>query len=132
MRSRYSAYAKKFTHYVYSSYAKITKKNQSIEDISLWAKETRWLHLKICNSSPFDKIHTDNPPLPTVEFIAYYCHGNCYFKMSENSRFIFEDQQWRYMDGDVAEHVELVRPNRNDLCICQSGKKFKKCCAKNE
>jgi SEC-C motif-containing protein len=129
MRSRYSAYAGNFTHYIYNSYAKSSKKNQSIDEISSWAKETRWLRLDITDSSPFKKVHITNQRLPTVNFTAYYRHENNFFQMSENSRFILEDQQWRYMDGDVAEHVQLATPNRNDLCICKSGKKFKVCCA---
>ncbi len=129
MRSRYSAYAEKSPHYIYNSYAKSSKKNQSIDDISSWANETVWLHLEINSSSPFEETFTTNQILPTVNFVAYYRHDQKLFKMSENSRFILEDQQWRYMDGDVAEHVELIIPNRNDLCVCKSGKKFKKCCA---
>jgi len=129
MRSRYSAYAENFTRYIYNSYAKDSKKDQSLDEISSWASETQWLHLEINSTSAFDNISTTNQTLPTVNFIAYYRHENSFFKMSENSRFILEDHQWRYVDGDVAEHIKLVKPNRNDLCLCQSGKKFKKCCA---
>jgi len=128
MRSRYSAYAKKCNQYIYDSYAENSKKDQSLNEISSWANQTQWLNLMINHASAFGERHSPNQPLPTVEFTAIYLHENHFFKMHENSRFIFENSHWRYMNGDVTEHIELPTPSRNDLCICQSGKKFKRCC----
>ena len=130
MRSRYSAYAKKCSQYIYDSYAKSSQKDQSLNEISSWANQTQWLNLVINHASCFEQSYSPNQPLPTVEFTAFYRHENRFFKMYENSRFILENQQWRYVNGDVTEHIELLTPSRNDLCICQSGKKFKQCCDK--
>jgi len=129
MRSRYSAYAKKCSQYIYDSYAKSSQKDQSLNEISSWANQTQWLNLVINHASSFEQSYLPNQSLPTVEFTAFYRHDNRFFKMHENSRFLLENQHWRYVDGDVTEHIELPTPSRNSLCICQSGKKFKRCCS---
>ncbi|NQZ82567.1 MAG: SEC-C domain-containing protein [Colwellia sp.] len=129
MRSRYSAYAKKISRYIFDSYEKISKKEQSLDDICSWANETQWLSLIINHTSSFEQDYSPSHPLPTVDFTAFYRHEKRFFRMRENSRFVLEDLHWRYVDADTAEHIELPTPSRNDLCICQSGKKFKRCCA---
>lgn len=136
MRSRYSAYATNSADYIYQTYAKISQAEQSLNDIESWASQTKWLKLTINSASDFVNSEKDLPSNiknsiirhPTVCFSAYYQHQGLYFKMKERSRFILEDNQWRYLDGEVNESEELVTPNRNDLCFCQSQKKFKRCC----
>jgi len=128
MRSRYSAYAKKCTDYIYNSYAIESQKAQSFDELSSWAHQTQWLNLEINSTSSLDQPSSTTSYFPTVDFTAYYRHENIFFKMREISRFIFEDLQWRYFDGNIVEHIELPTPKRNDLCLCQSGKKFKQCC----
>jgi len=46
-------------------------------------------------------------------------------RLHEESRFLRENGQWLYVDGDC--RVEEI--GRNDTCPCGSGKKFKRCCA---
>ena len=64
------------------------------------------------------------------EFSSYYSHQGQICHMRENSNFIMENNQWRYLDGDVSENSEIDKPKRNQLCFCGSAKKFKQCCAK--
>lgn len=123
MRSRYSAYAKNQVDYIYNTYSIKSKKEQSLNELSLWAKETTWLKLSIINSSKFKEVN-----FPTVEFEAIYKSQDQYFKMKEKSRFVMENNNWVYVDGDNLEHTELCIPKRNDKCFCLSDKKFKKCC----
>jgi SEC-C motif-containing protein len=136
MRSRYSAYATKAADYIYQTYAESSRALQSISDISAWAKETKWLKLIIHSASNYDvsrniasvKKQHNEQNLPTVCFSAYYQHQGEYFLMKETSRFILEESQWRYLDGEVSINEELVMPKRNERCFCQSNKKFKQCC----
>jgi SEC-C motif-containing protein len=136
MRSRYSAYATKSVEYIYQTYAESSKTLQSINEISEWAKETKWLRLSINSVSEYLTINdedTSNPHesqhnTPTVTFSAYYHHQGKYCLMKETSRFIVEDNQWRYLNGEVSINEELVTPKRNDRCFCHSNKKFKQCC----
>jgi len=125
MRSRYSAYALQQSNYIYDTYAKASKVNQSLHDIEIWAKETQWLSLAIISSSEFNNIVK-----PTVEFEAIYKHEGVFYKMKERSTFIKEGNLWRYIDGSGLSFNKLNNPKRNDACICLSGKKYKKCCDK--
>jgi SEC-C motif-containing protein len=136
MRSRYSAYATKSANYIYNTYAESSKALQSIRDISMWAKETKWLKLIIHSASEYslnkdnDSTNSSNEDnnYPTVCFSAYYRHQGTYYLMKETSRFMLEDSQWRYLDGEVSTNEELIAPKRNELCFCNSQKKFKHCC----
>lgn len=125
MRSRYSAYALQHSTYIYDTYSKASKTNQSLRDIEVWAKETKWLNLTIIASSEFKNISN-----PSVEFEAIYKNDNVFYKMKETSTFVKEDNLWRYVDGHDLSFIKLKTPKRNDECICLSGKKYKKCCAK--
>ena len=132
MRSRYSAYATKNAAYIYQTYASSSKKEQSIQEIQSWAEETQWLKLTIKHSDYIKNIDNSVDKellLPTVEFCALYIHNKTFYQMSEVSRFTLENHQWRYADGDIAEHIEISHPKRNEPCLCQSNKKFKHCCS---
>jgi SEC-C motif-containing protein len=125
MRSRYSAYALQHSTYIFDTYAKASKINQSLYDIDIWAKETKWLNLTIIASSEFRNVSK-----PTVEFEAIYKNGGVLYKMKESSTFTKEDDFWRYVEGSDLSFTKLKIPKRNDECICLSGKKYKKCCDK--
>jgi SEC-C motif-containing protein len=128
MRSRYSAYATNQAKYLFDTYAASTQKTQTIKDIAQWANTTKWLKLVIHHTSNFqqDLLASNNPQ---VEFSAYYSHQGQICHMRENSNFIIENNQWRYLDGEVSDNTEIDRPKRNQLCFCGSKKKFKQCCA---
>ena len=127
MRSRYSAYATKNARYIYETYAADSQKLQSLAEIQQWANSSTWVSLNVVNTS---EGNTLNNELPYVEFIAQYLLENILYEMRENSRFVLEKNCWKYLDGDALSHKNLGRVKRNDLCPCQSGKKFKQCCAR--
>lgn len=121
MRSRYSAYATNNAQYIFDTYAAASRLEQSVAQIEQWAGQCQWVQLEIVASGAKDG-------QSRVEFIAKYLQQNQLFVLHEDSRFILEDRQWRYLDGEIIEHQALVKVKRNDLCPCQSGKKFKQCC----
>jgi len=132
MRSRYSAYAIADANYIFNTYALSTKQSQSLEDIQQWAKHTKWLKLEVHSSDDIsleDIIVTESTLPAKVHFTATYIADKKFHRMSEHSNFIVEQQRWRYLDGEVTEHLELTSPKRNEPCICGSNKKFKRCCA---
>jgi SEC-C motif-containing protein len=51
---------------------------------------SKWLSLEIINC--------DND---SVEFIARYKVQGKAYKLHEKSRFIYEDRQWYYIDGEI-------------------------------
>ncbi|PCI55836.1 MAG: SecC motif-containing protein [Gammaproteobacteria bacterium] len=153
MRSRFSAYAIGNAQYIYDTYAKSSRAEQSVEDIDDWSKSCLWIALKIypiANS-------VNNTTEQLVEFSAFYITNNTLCELREKSRFILEEsiatnstvkekatlnsplKQWRYIDGDIIAHSELTMIKRNELCPCnyyptawqsKKGKKFKHCCGK--
>ncbi len=130
MRSRYSAYAQKEAQYIYLTYALASQTEQCIDEITQWAKQTKWLKLVIHHASDYQN-DLANKQNAQVEFSAFYQHQGQIWQMRERSNFIVEEGAWRYLDGDVSHNSELAKPKRNEVCFCGSAKKFKQCCAKN-
>lgn len=114
MRSRYSAYVLGDGEYLVAT---TTSENRYENDIALikeYAKSVVWLHLEIITSTP-----------NTVEFKAYYRDKSGIVLQHEQSYFVQENGRWFYTRGDIF-HTKI---ERNAPCPCQSGKKYKKCCA---
>ncbi|GAC32779.1 YchJ family protein [Paraglaciecola polaris] len=123
MRSRYSAYATKHFKYVLDTYALVRRSTITLQDLSQGSDETQWLGLDVI------KTHSDEAhEAAEVEFIAYYRVCNIIYKMHERSTFCREENTWRYDKGLLFEDGGVYKPQRNALCLCGSGKKFKKCC----
>ncbi|MDH5601351.1 MAG: YchJ family metal-binding protein [Gammaproteobacteria bacterium] len=114
MRSRYSAYVLKNENYLLNSWHELTRPHS----LDLSNDSTQWEKLSIISS-------TEN----TVHFVAFFSESvngkENYFYLSENSEFI-KEQNWYYLKGMELKTSELTK---NMPCPCQSGKKFKRCCA---
>ncbi|MCD4667845.1 MAG: SEC-C domain-containing protein [Sulfurimonas sp.] len=108
MKSRYDAFVRQDWNYLVR-----TSTNQTLEELS-GASDIKWLKLNIINS--YDNV---------VEFKAYYKENNKTDVLHEKSTFIQEDGMWKYKDGELYNS----KIERNELCPCGSGKKFKRCCA---
>ena len=92
MRSRYSAFALLDEEYLLRTHHRSTAPASLDLDPAM-----EWRRLDIVgtsNGGPFD---TEG----TVEFKAYYRHGNERGVLHENSRFVRENGRWFYVDGDV-------------------------------
>jgi SEC-C motif-containing protein len=94
MRSRYSAYACKSIDYIYDTYASVARNNISRDDIADWANQAHWLKLDIIQSQ--QQQHS-----AIVEFKAYFQVGLQTDVLHEVSRFVKENGEWRYLDGDI-------------------------------
>jgi SEC-C motif-containing protein len=131
MRSRYTAFALNLQDYLLSSWHPSTRP----ERIEL-SQDTQWRRLEIIDVSNDDV-------KGRVHFKAYYQEPNQdinaqitksnashstmqWHLIEEKSGFVFERGNWFYLSGDYQSHS--LKPNRNDACLCGSGKKFKKCC----
>jgi len=116
MRSRYSAYVVGNGHYIVNTASKEARYEDDIALIEEYATSVRWLGLEIVKAEK-----------NVVEFKAYYEDNNGLHVQHERSNFIFEDGIWLYKDGKLFNS----KIERNTLCPCQSGKKYKKCCKKS-
>ena len=111
MRSRYSGFVLGLSDYIAQSWHASTRPS----DLAL-TPDSSWLKLDIIKAN--DK---------QVHFRAYFKDENEFAVLDELSDFILEENRWLYVKGKTQTHcVEL---KRNDVCLCGSGIKFKKCCA---
>ena len=114
MRSRYTAFATGKVDYLLKSWYPSTL--PSTLDLP---ENTQWFDLQITDASEQDQ-------RGRVSFKARFKENNEWFELVETSDFERQDQHWMYIDGN-AEFI-LLKPGRNDLCLCGSERKWKKCC----
>ena len=107
MISRYEAFAREDWNYLVE-----TSLNQTIQDLES-SPPMQWLKLDVLDA------HEN-----IVEFKAYYKFEEIVYVLHEKSRFIQKDGIWKYEDGELYQS----KIQRNEICPCGSGKKFKKCC----
>ena len=120
MRSRYTAFCRGKVDYLLSTHHPSKRTANEHEQLAATIRGTKWLGLKIVK-----KVR----PRPgatcgTVEFAAFYENGDTIGQLHELSRFVFEENQWYYLDGELKPPLSI---GRNEPCFCGSGKKFKKC-----
>lgn len=93
MRSRYSAYATHNADYLIATTHFSTRTTHSKNEILYWATSNQWQRLEIIRV-------TSN----TVEFKAFYFNPNKELQVHhEHSRFVEENGEWMYVDGDYFE-----------------------------
>jgi SEC-C motif-containing protein len=114
MRSRYTAFATGKVDYLLKSWHPSTR--PSTLDLP---ENTQWFDLQITDAS-------EQGQRGRVSFTARFKENNEWFELVETSDFERQDQHWMYIDGN-AEFI-LLKPGRNDLCLCGSERKWKKCC----
>jgi SEC-C motif domain protein len=123
MRSRYSAYVIVASQYLIDSTHISQRANYSKTDIEAWAKESHWQKLEIIDC----KKGLSDDSVGEVEFKAYYQDSENILQIHyEKSVFKKENGEWFYVSGTIIPSKTII--NRNDICACGSGKKFKKCC----
>lgn len=123
MRSRYSAYTKGEYHYILQTYVESERRKLSVAQLAEHSAQQKWLKLTVEATalSTFPQ---------QVEFRAYYSESGQFYCLHERSYFVFEADRVCYERGDILSDSGLVKLKRNDICLCGSHKKFKKCCGK--
>ena len=125
MRSRYSAYVIVASQYLIDSTHISQRANYSKTDIEAWAKESHWQNLEIIDC----KKGLSDDSVGEVEFKAYYRDSKNTLQIHhEKSIFKQENSVWFYVNGTIIPPQTIT--NRNDVCACGSGRKFKKCCGR--
>lgn len=116
MRSRYSAFVLELEEYLRLSWHASTR-----PEGPLLAKGTRWTGLQVLD-------HSESGDQGEVAFVATFQEANSkdWYQLQERSWFLREDGHWQYLEGNA--NWLLLKPGRNDVCPCGSGRKFKKCC----
>jgi SEC-C motif-containing protein len=117
MRSRYSAYALGSGRYLVDTTLKKNRYEDDVNLISSHAKSVQWLRLEVLDAS-------EDGRDGYVEFKAYFKEDAKIHVHHEKSVFLKVEGQWFYDQGELFE----AKVERNSLCPCGSGTKFKKCC----
>lgn len=92
MRSRYTAYVLAREPYLLATWHPGTRPAALHLDA---APAPRWLGLAIMRHEPH------GPGRAIVEFVARYKTGGRAHRLHETSRFVREDGQWYYVDGEI-------------------------------
>ena len=122
MRSRYTAYVQRDVKYLVKTWHPSTRP-ATIDPATI----PEWYGLHIVNTEAGGETDSEG----VVEFKATFIEKKKLWRLHEVSRFVKEDGQWFYVDGDIKGDSPPVRNDkvgRNAPCPCGSGKKFKKCC----
>lgn len=114
MRSRFTAYVLNKSDYLFQTWHSDTRPDLS----ELANSPVAWNFLKVIAAN-------ESTDTAEVEFLARGHTDNQEVILHERSRFIHEDGQWRYLDGEI-----FTQPSKNGPCPCGSGRKFKRCCGK--
>lgn len=114
MRSRYTAYVLKNEEYLLNSWHESTRP----DSLNIQNDATQWNKLKVI-SAINDKVH----------FVAFFTevinNKEQALCLSEESIFV-KNTHWTYLEGKELKTIKLTK---NMSCPCQSGKKYKRCCA---
>lgn len=156
MRSRYSAYCVAHVDYIRHSYHPSKQAENPAADIAAFAKSAHFVALTILPAPVLPQTTAKNaqllqPLAPVVatasdklapgsetsntlvdgsidyvHFIARFIQHDKLQQLEEISRFVWQQQQWWYLDGQLLPQP-VYKINRNDSCPCGSGKKYKLC-----
>ncbi|WP_445778049.1 YchJ family protein [Shewanella sp.] len=117
MRSRYCAFVVGKFDYLIATHHPDFRQGLTVEQLATDCPQ--WLGLHITKVSPFDTTGD-------VTFKAWYIANKHIDAIYEMSSFVQLNGHWLYTTG---KQMQARLPNRNEPCICHSGKKFKHCCA---
>lgn len=92
MRSRYSAFVLMLESYLLATWHATTRP-QALELAAEPA--TKWLGLEVKRHEVSDAEHA------VVEFVARYKVNGRAYRLHETSRFVREQGQWFYLDGEI-------------------------------
>ncbi len=90
MRSRYSAYVLQLEDYLLATWHSSTRP----ASLNLAADQSKWLGLEV------KKHVNESATRATVEFVARYKIAGKAHRLHEISRFVFEENNWFYLDGE--------------------------------
>lgn len=131
MRSRYTAYTLGDIDYISRTHDPRANDDFDHEGARQWAQKAEWLGLDIIRTEKGCEGDSDG----RVEFKAHYRLKGKEHTLHEVGDFVRKKGVWYYLDGklpDIQQYRrEAPKVGRNDPCACGSGKKYKKCCAKN-
>ncbi|HEY5514092.1 MAG TPA: YchJ family protein [Geomonas sp.] len=129
MRSRYAAYVKVETDYIFETTHPKHREGYDVAGTKEWAESAEWQGLEIISVNGGGSEDTAGE----VEFIARFSEKGEPKVHHELALFKKEQAGWFFTDGKAVTQKPIARApkvGRNDPCTCGSGLKYKKCCGK--
>ena len=127
MRSRYSAHVLGEVDHLLATLSTEQRADYDRKEAQQAFADTKWLGLEIRKTRRGEK----GDETGEVEFVARYRSGGQTVSHHELSFFTREDGRWVFSGCEMnpkAPTVRIQKVGRNALCLCGSGKKYKKCC----
>lgn len=122
MRSRYSAFVRQDADYLLRTWHSDTRP----DTLDFQGQQPEWISLRILHREGGMADDDDG----RVEFVAHYRLNDQPGQLHEISRFVKQDDQWRYVEGMVCNNAGCGKIGRNSPCPCGSGRKYKRCCGR--
>lgn len=137
MRSRFSAYCVKAIDYIANTYHQSQRSQNAVKEIAEFANAAYFLDLQVHAATEVIQLQVqqtvqskhlpaDTDAIGTVSFSARFIMRDKIEQIVEISRFVNCGGRWFYLDGQLTP-TPAVKISRNDLCPCNSGKKYKIC-----
>ena len=123
MRSRYTAFTQARVDYLKQTMRGKPLENFDEVSTALWAKQVKWISLKVIDSYLDDKDENSG----YVEFIASYRDQGKKLAIHELSKFQRFEGLWFYTEGRQPKANRNPKISRNAPCYCGSQKKYKNC-----
>jgi len=124
MRSRFSAFCLGDIDYLIQTHHPKQHKPDDREILAKSMANCQWLSLSIVKTKRGNASDTTGE----VSFVASFTENGEFRQLYEHSRFVKEQDQWLYTDGDIIDTIPKEHQwQRNRACWCGSGKKFKVC-----
>ncbi|WP_097083941.1 MULTISPECIES: YchJ family protein [unclassified Pseudomonas] len=120
MRSRYSAYVLGQVDYLVATTLPAQQASIDRSAIAQWSASATWLGLDVQGC----ETHGGQPEHAFVTFTARWHDEAGEHAHRERSAFVQHAGRWYFIDPSAS-----LKAGRNDPCPCNSGQKFKKCCA---
>ena len=128
MRSRYTAFATRNITYIQNTMTGLALQQFSFSEAMRWSCSVEWLGLQILRANDCMVLNS-----AYVCFRAYFREQQSVCGLYEKSEFKRVRGAWFYTKSlchriDKMEFNPSETVSRNDLCPCQSGRRFRKCC----
>ncbi len=125
LEARYDAFVRGNVDFILETHHPDTRNQVDRQAIESWAKNSKWLGIHFEE----EEVKGDKA---TISFCVRYEKNYETINHRELAEFRMHEGRWYYYDSEfpkaTPEKREETKVGRNDLCVCGSGKKYKKCC----
>lgn len=124
VRSRYTAFVMRNLDHVERTHAPEVRDDFNRAEAERLAEECHWHSLHIHSAKETDDV-------AEVEYVVRLRKDQKIMPRASASRFRRKNGEWLFVSSKPAQHIahlRTVKIGRNDPCVCNSGRKFKKCC----